>query len=214
MNEIYELIIGDKNLSSWSLRPWLLMTHFDIPFEETLIRLRQPETRAALSRHCPAGKVPVLKLGDLVIWDSLAIFEFLAERHPNSRIWPADPEARTIARCVSAEMHSGFSALRDEFPMNFVNVLGFPQATDGALSDIHRIVAIWIDCRKRFGGGGKFLFGDFSAADAMFAPVASRFRTYEVELSRFGDDGPAAEYRDTIMSMPELRSWTEAARLE
>lgn len=214
MSEIYELIIGDKNYSSWSLRPWLLLKHFGIGFEERLIRLRRPETHAEILTHSPSGKVPALKAGDLIIWDSLAIIEFIAERHPNLAIWPGDPSARAIARCVSAEMHSAFYALRNEFPMDFVNVLGFPQASEKALSDIRRIVAIWIECRQRFGGESGFLFGDFCAADAMFTPVASRFVTYEAELSRFGDDGTAAKYRDTIMAMPELRQWTEAARLE
>ena len=214
MSGNYELIIGNKNTSSWSLRPWLLMQAFNIPFKETLIRLRRPDARSDILRHSPSGKVPALKAGDLVIWDSLAIIEYLSERHPDMAIWPQDAAARAIARSVAAEMHSSFTALRGELPMDFVNVLGFPQASDKVLADIGRIVEIWTDCRNRFGGGGAFLFGDFSAADAMFAPVASRFVTYEVELGRFGDDGRAARYRDTIMAMPELRAWHDAAQLE
>jgi glutathione S-transferase len=149
-----------------------------------------------------------------MIWDSLAIIEYLSERHRDTACWPRDAAARAIARSASAEMHSSFYALRDEFPMDFVRVLGFPQASEKALADIGRIVEIWKDCRARFGEGGAFLFGDFSAADAMFAPVASRFVTYEVELARFGDDGTAARYRDTVMAMPELRAWHDAAQLE
>ncbi len=214
MNGTYELIIGNKNTSSWSLRPWLLMKALGIQFSETLIRLRRPETPAELLRHSPSGKVPVLKSGGLLVWDTLAIVELLAEQHPNKRVWPADRDARAIARCVSAEMHSGFQALRNECPMDFVNVLGYPNASASVLADIERIVAIWKDCRRRFGGGGPFLFGGFSAADAMYAPVASRFRSYEVDLGRFGDDGTAASYRDTMLSMPEMADWAEEAKTE
>jgi glutathione S-transferase len=214
VNGTYELVIGNKNTSSWSLRSWLAMKAFGIPFSETSIRLRQPETPAEILRHSPSGKVPVLKSDGLLIWDTLAIIEFLAEQHPNKPLWPADRDARAIARCVSAEMHSGFQALRNECPMDFINVLGFPDASEAVSADIARIVAIWKDCRRRFGGGGSFLFGGFSVADAMFAPVASRFRTYEVDLNRFGDDGTAASYRDTMMSMPEVVAWAEEARAE
>ncbi len=212
MNVNYQLIIGDKNYSTWSLRPWLVLTAFQIPFEETLVRLRRPETRAEILRHSPSGKVPALKAGDLLIWDSLAIIEFLAEHYPNAGLWPSDAGARAIARSVSAEMHSGFADLRNICPMDFVNVYAFPDASDGLLRDIARIVEIWTDCRRRYGAGGEFLFGAFSAADAMFAPVASRFTTYQVDLARFGDDGTAARYRDTMMAMPEMRAWGEAGR--
>lgn len=214
MSGTYELVIGNKNTSSWSLRPWLVMKAFGIPFNETLIRLRRPETATEILRYSPSGKVPVLKSDGLLIWDTLAIIEFLAEQHPNKRLWPADRDARAIARSVSAEMHSGFQALRNECPMDFINVLGFPDASAPVLADIARIVAIWKDCRQRFGDAGAFLFGAFSAADAMYAPVASRFRTYGVDLSRFGDDGTAASYRDTMMSMPDMVAWAEEARAE
>jgi glutathione S-transferase len=214
MSVNYELVIGDKNYSSWSLRPWLLMKALGIPVSERLIRLRRPETRPEILRHSPAGKVPALKAGDLVVWDSLAIMEFLAERHPNAGVWPADAAARAMARCVSAEMHSGFAALRNECPMDFRSVLGFPDVGEAVRQDIARIVAIWGECRRRFGAGGAFLFGTFSAADAMYAPVASRFVTYEVDLAAFGDDGTAARYRDHIMAMPAMREWGAAAALE
>lgn len=214
MSGTYELVIGNKNGSSWSLRPWLVMTAFAIPFGETLIRLRRPETPAELLRHSPSGKVPVLKSNGLLVWDSLAIIEFLAEQHPNKGLWPADVAARATARCVSAEMHAGFQALRNECPMDFARIRDFPDASPQALADIERVVGIWTDCRRRFGADGAFLFGTFSAADAMFAPVASRFRTYQVDLSRFGDDGTAARYRDTMMGMPEMLAWGEAAKAE
>ena len=152
MSGTYELVIGNKNTSSWSLRPWLVMKAFGIPFSETLIRLRRPETPAEVLRHSPSGKVPVLKSDGLLIWDTLAIIEFLAEQHPSKALWPADRDARAIARCVSAEMHSGFQALRERMPMDFINVLGFPDASEAVSADIARIVAIWKDCRRRFGG--------------------------------------------------------------
>jgi glutathione S-transferase len=210
----YELVIGDKNYSSWSLRPWLVLKAFGIPFAERLVRLRRPQTKAEILTRSPSGKVPALRTGDLVVWDSLAIMEFLAERHPNAGIWPADPKARTIARCVSAEMHSGFAALRNECSMDFRSVLGFPEVSDAVRQDIARIVAIWIDCRRRFGASGEFLFGTFSAADAMYAPVVSRFVTYQPDLAAFGDDGTAARYRDWVMAMPAMREWGEAAAVE
>lgn len=214
MHGTYELVIGDKNTSSWSLRPWLVMKVFGIPFSETLIRLRRPETLAEILRHSPAAKVPVLKSDGLLVWDTLAIIEFLAEQHPNKAIWPADAAARAVARSASAEMHSSFQALRNECPMDFVNMPGFPDASAQTLADIGRVVEIWKDCHRRFAAGGAFLFGGFSAADAMFAPVASRFRSYEVDLSRFGDDGTAARYRDTMMSMPEMRAWADDAKTQ
>ena len=214
MHGTYELVIGDKNTSSWSLRPWLVMKVFGIPFSETLIRLRRPKTLAEILRHSPAAKVPVLKSDGLLVWDTLAIIEFLAEQHPNKAIWPADASARAVARSASAEMHSSFQALRNECPMDFVNMPGFPDASAQTLADIARVVEIWKDCHRRFAGGGAFLFGGFSAADAMFAPVASRFRSYDVDLSRFGDDGTAARYRDTMMSMPEMRAWADDAKTQ
>lgn len=214
MSGNYELIIGDKNISSWSLRPWLALKAFSLPFTEISIKLRQPETPASIRRHSPSGKVPALRDGDLVVWDTLAIMEFLAERHPDKPVWPASPEARAIARSISAEMHSGFQALRNECPMDFVHSLPFPEASDNARADIARIVAIWMDCRRRFGGAGPFLFGPFSAADAMYAPVASRFTTYGVDLPAFGDDGAAERYRETMMAMPEMLPWAEESRQE
>jgi glutathione S-transferase len=215
MDEDYELIIGDKRYSSWSLRPWLALEASAIPFKETLIRLRRPETLSEILPHSPSGKVPVLKSGGLAIGDSLAIIEFLAEQHPNKSLWPTDRAARAIARSISAEMHSSFQALRNEFPMDFISTLDFPHNASGpARADIARIVAIWQASRREFGTGGDFLFGAFSAADAMYAPVVSRFRTYQVDLPAFGDDGTAARYRDVMMALPAMLSWAEGARAE
>ncbi len=214
MTDNYELVIGSRRISSWSLRPWLLLKMLGIPFRENLIPLRTPETKAAILRHSPSGKVPVLKADGLLVWDSLAICEFIADAHPSKQVWPEAQEAQAVARSVSAEMHSGFAALREELPMDFMNVHPFPTASGQAQADIRRIVAIWRDCRARFGSEGDFLFGDFSAADAIYAPVASRFHSYSADLAAFGDDGAAARYRNTLMSLPAMAEWGELAKAE
>jgi glutathione S-transferase len=210
----YTLLIGDKNYSSWSLRPWLALKHFGIPFAEERIRLRQPDSRAAILEHSPSGKVPALKTNGLVVWDSLAILEFLAERHSELGLWPKDGETRAIARAVSAEMHAGFSALRDDMAMDLLTRLPCPPLSAGLEGNIRRIVQIWRDVRIRFGASGPFLFGGFSCADAMYAPVATRLRTYGIDLTAFGDDGTAADYAETILAMAELAEWTNGAQAE
>jgi glutathione S-transferase len=210
----YELTIGDKNISSWSLRPWLAMRHAGIPFREVNIRLRTPETKAHILRYSPAGKVPVLLAGGQAIWDSLAILEFLAEAHPEARLWPQQRQARAHARSVAAEMHSGFQALREHCPMDLVRRLPKSTLPDAVGADVRRIVGLWRDCRRRHGTGGDFLFGAFSAADAMYAPVASRFRTYLPDLGAYGDDGTARAYVDTIFALPAMAEWEAAARLD
>jgi glutathione S-transferase len=210
----YTLIIGDKNFSSWSLRPWLAMARAGIPFAEERIWLRQPESKAAILRHSPSGKVPALKTNGLVVCDSLAILEYLAERHPELGLWPQEPAARAVARSASAEMHSGFMALRNDMSMDLLAGLPTPPITEALEGDIRRIVSIWREARATHGGGGPFLFGGFSNADAMFAPVATRFRTYGVDLATFGDDGSAAAYAEAILALPEMASWTEGAEAE
>ena len=210
----YTLIIGDKNFSSWSLRPWIAMKRFGIPFAEERIRLRQPESRSAILCHSPSGKVPALKTNGLVVCDSLAILEYLAERHPELHMWPQDAEARALARSISAEMHSGFVALRNEMSMELLAHFPTPPIGDELARDISRIVAIWRETRARYGAEGPFLFGAFSNADAMYAPVATRFRTYGVDLAAFGDDGKAAAYAEAILASPEMAEWTEGAEAE
>lgn len=210
----YTLVIGDKNLSSWSLRPWLALKQCGIPFAEECIRLRQLDSKAEILRHCPSGKVPALKTKTGVVWDSLAILDYLAERHPEHSLWPQDEEARAAARSISAEMHSGFATLRNEMPMDLLSKLPSPPCGAALEADIGRIAAIWKDTRARFGQGGPFLFGAFSNADAMYAPVATRFRTYGVDLGRFGDDGTAAAYAEAILALPAMAEWTEGARDE
>ena len=210
----YTLVIGDKNFSSWSLRPWLAMKHCSIPFAEERIRLRQPDSKPEILRHSPAGKVPALKTRLGVIFESLAILEYLAERHPEHALWPLDEEARAAARSLASEMHAGFATLRNEMSMDLLGRLPSPLVSAALEADIRRIAAIWKDARARFGKGGPFLFGAFSNADAMYAPVATRFRTYGVDLHRFGDDGTAAAYADAILALPAMEDWTEGAQRE
>ncbi|HKA46947.1 MAG TPA: glutathione S-transferase family protein [Methyloceanibacter sp.] len=214
MSAKYTLVIGDKNFSSWSLRPWIAMKHCGIPFAEERVRLRQTESKAAILRVSPSGKVPALKTNGLVVCDSLAILEFLAERYPEFQLWPGDADARAIARSISAEMHAGFVPLRNEMSMDLLASFPTPQLNEELDRDIRRIVAIWREARARYGAAGPFLFGAFTNADAMYAPVATRFRTYGVELSAFGDDGEAAAYAETILAMPEMAEWTAGAEEE
>jgi glutathione S-transferase len=208
------LVIGDKNLSSWSLRPWLALKVCGIPFTEERIRLRQPDSKAEILRNSPSGKVPVLKTKVGLVWDSLAILEYLAERHPEKALWPRSEEARAAARCISAEMHAGFATLRNDMPMDLLSRLPAPPLGSALEADIKRIVAIWKEARSRFGQSGPFLFGAFTNADAMYAPVATRFRTYGVELAEFGDNGSAADYAAALLGLPAMAKWTEGAKRE
>jgi glutathione S-transferase len=208
------LVIGNKTWSSWSLRPWLVLKRFQVPFKEIQVQLRQAETKPALLRHSPAGKVPVLQDGDLLIWDSLAIIEYVADLYPDKPIWPRDRIARGVARAVSAEMHSGFQQLREVCPMDLFAKKPMETFPEGVEHNIRRIVQSFRDCRSTYGANGPFLFGAFSAADAMYAPVCSRFRTYVPDLERFGDDGTAAAYNETIFAMPEMAEWAEGAKSE
>lgn len=206
----FVLHIGNKNLSSWSLRAWLVMKQADIPFREHLIRLDEPESRANLGASSPSGLVPCLEHGDVVVWDSLAIAEYLNDLFPEKGLWPADRAARAHARAVSAEMHSGFAQLRTVWPMVFAREGMRHIAPTGVKHDIERIVAIWTECRSRFGADGPFLFGAFSIADAMYAPVVSRFSTYgPLDLP-----DAARAYMDSIKELPAMREWGDGARAE
>lgn len=203
------LIIGNKNYSSWSLRPWLAMKVAGIAFEESLIALDTPDFKAQVAAISGAGKVPVLIDGDTHVWDSLAILEYLAEKFPTARMWPDQQRARAHARAVAAEMHSGFLPLRRHLPMN-IRRLVKPRTLDAAAAaDVARIDAIWKECRAQFGGSGAFLYGEFGAADAMYAPVVWRFHTYAVEVS-----AAARAYMDAVMALPASGEWREAARRE
>lgn len=208
------LVIGTKSWSSWSLRPWLLMKQMGLAFDEIVVELRSPATAAAIARHSPSGKVPVLIDGDQVVWESLAIVEYLAERHPRLGIWPQGAHARAVARSVAAEMHAGFQPLRQHCPMDINAMHLVPADATAITNDVRRIVAMWRDCRARFGANGPFLFGAFCAADAMYAPVVSRFVSYDIDPAAAGDgDGSARAYMDAIWALPALDHWrADAAR--
>jgi glutathione S-transferase len=209
----YKLVIGNKNTSSWSLRPWLAMRHAGIAFEEIDIDLRAADAKVQILAYSPSGKVPALLVGGgRVVWDSLAIIEHLAEAHP--ALWPRAAAARALARSVSAEMHSGFPALREHCPMNILGRKPKARLPKPVAADVRRIVATWQDCRRQHGGPGPFLFGRFSAADAMYAPVASRFRTYLPDLAPYGDDGTARAYVEAMFALPEMAEWEEGARAQ
>jgi glutathione S-transferase len=210
----YRLVIGNKAWSSWSLRPWLVLKRFGLPFREVNVKLRQSDTKSQILAFSAAGKVPALFAGEMLIWDSLGIVEFLADRHPDLPIWPREKDARAIARCAAAEMHSGFQALREHCPMDFLSIKPMESLPETAELNVRRVIALWIDCRKRFGSSGEFLFSEFSAADAMYAPVASRFKTYIPDLARYGDDGTACRYVEALFALPEMNEWAEGAREE
>jgi len=204
------LIIGNKNYSSWSLRPWIAMKVAGIAFDEHVISLDDPGFRDTVRKISPAGKVPALDDGGVHVWESLAILEYLAERFPGAGLWPGDPVARAHARAIAAEMHAGFVSLRRECPMNVWRPTRPTALSADTSADVARIEAIWADCRGRFGQGGNFLFGhSFSAVDAMYAPVVSRFATYGIGV------GPASRaYMEAVMALPAWQEWTAAARRE
>ena len=203
------LIIGNKNYSSWSLRPWLALREAGLEFKEVLIALDEPGFKAEILKHSPSGRVPALVHGDLTVWDSLAICEYVAEQAPGALLWPKDPGARALARTVSAEMHSGFEALRTHMPLNVRSRFTGKGREAGVQEDINRIRAIWRLCREQHGKGGPFLFGGFTIADAMYAPVVSRFRTFEVELGHVEQT-----YCDAIWSLDAMKEWETAAENE
>ena len=203
------LVIANKTYSSWSLRAWLALKRTAEAFEEIVIPLDRPETAAEIALHTPAGKVPVLKDGAMTVWDSLAIVEYLAERFPAAKLWPEAADARAHARAVTAEMHAGFQALRQNMPMNVRASKPGRGRTPEVEADVARIAQLWRDCRARFGQGGPFLFGPFSAADCFYAPVVTRFVTYGVTL-----DPVCQAYADAVLVWPALVEWCTAARAE
>jgi len=204
-----KLVIVNKAYSSWSLRPWLLMAHLHIPFEETLVNMYDDKGKRALRRHSPTGKAPVLHDGEIRVWESLAIVEYLAEKYPAKLIWPRTRAARAHARALASEMHAGFVAMRRELPTNFRREPKAVALSDAAQADIRRIEDAWADARRRFGRGGPFLFGRFSAADAMFAPVVNRLHAYDVKVKK-----PTREYMEAIMALPAWTAWHADAATE
>ncbi|WP_091740276.1 glutathione S-transferase family protein [Phenylobacterium immobile] len=201
-----ELVIGTKAWSTWSLRPWLVAKHAGAPFQETLVALRRGEaTEAELLTHSGSGKAPVLKDDGLTVWDSMAICEYLAEKFPEARLWPTDPVARALGRSAAAEMHAGFSSLRGECPMDLAAQPHHATLSDATAKDIRRISALWNELLGRF--GGPFLLGEWSIVDAVYTPVASRFFTYGVRLSDYGDTGLAGAYAERLLETPEFQAW-------
>ena len=204
------IYLGNKNYSSWSLRPWLVLKHTGVAFDEVVIPLYEPTSKATIMKYSPSGTVPALRHGELVVWDSLAICEYLAESFPTFQLWPRDHDARAVARSVCAELHSGFQALRAHLPMNVRSSFPNRGVTPEVQAEVNRVMSIWRDCRKRFGEGkGDFLFGHFSIADATYAPLVTRFRTYKLELER-----DAETYCETITALPAMQEWIAAARNE
>jgi glutathione S-transferase len=205
-----QLVIGNKNYSSWSMRPWLALRANNIAFEEVFIPLYTGDAdKQRILSFTHSGKVPALIDGDVTIWDSLSIIEYVAERYLEARIWPDDRARRAHARSVSAEMHSGFMALRNECGMNLHRPVGAVVLSPDARANVARVQQIWIECRERYGKLGPFLFGAFGGADAMFAPVVHRFRTYAIEVA------PEAQaYMDTMMALPAFQQWTREALAE
>lgn len=204
------LAIGNKNYSSWSMRPWMALKAAGIAFDEVVIPLYTGAAdKQRILDFTASGKVPALVDGDITVWDSLAIIEYAADRFPDARLWPQDIAARAHARSVSAEMHSGFMALRNECGMNIHRPVGPKKLSDDAKANIARIQQIWTECRAQYGGQGSYLFGAFSGADAMYAPVVHRFRTYAIEVS------PQVQaYMDTMLANAAFREWTDAALAE
>ncbi|MEZ5844663.1 MAG: glutathione S-transferase family protein [Hyphomicrobiaceae bacterium] len=209
------LTIGNKVYSSWSFRPWIMLRHLGVPFSETVIQLRDGSTKDRILKHSPSGKVPCLVDGDVTVWDSLAILEYLAERFPARHVWPADAKARALARAIAAEMHSGFQALRQACPMTITKRYQARERAPEVMADVARITAIWGEARERFGGNaqgaaaGPFLFGAFSAADAMYAPVVSRLHSYSIPL-----DPVSQAYVDAMRGLPAYRDWVAGAVAE
>ena len=203
------LIIGNRNYSSWSLRAWLALEATGQEYDEVVIPLNRPETTTEILRWSPTGRVPALRIGDVVLWDSLAICEHLAETHPDAGLWPAEPVDRAAARSVVAEMHSGFVALRKHMPMNLRASYPGAGREPGVDEDIARITTIWEECRATYGVGGDLLFGRFTIADAFYAPVVSRFITYGVSPS-----GIAGDYLKTVWALPAMSDWADKARAE
>jgi glutathione S-transferase len=204
-----KLIVANKAYSSWSQRAWILLAHFKIPFEETVIPLDLPETHARILKHSPNGKVPALIDGPIAVWESLSVIEYVAETHPEKAIWPRGKAARAHARSLAAEMHAGFQALRQACPANFRRPVRKLALSEAAEADVVRIEAAWAHARKTFGKAGPFLFGRFCAADAMFAPVVNRLHIYDVPVSR-----RTREYMAAVMALPAWKAWVADAEAE
>lgn len=216
MSAHYTLVVGTKDWSSWSLRPYLALRAIGVPFEEVVVQLRHtdsPSTKELIRTHSSAGRVPVLKIaessGTMTVWDSLAICETLAERHPEAHLWPADIATRATARSYAAEMHSGFPDLRDQLPMDFARRLPTPALRDATKEQIQRVLSSWEEALAQHHAKGGFLFGGFSIADCMYGPVASRFTTYNIEMP-----DASRRYVERMMALPAMKDWGAASKAE
>ena len=210
-----ELVIGTKTWSTWSLRPWLVLKHLDVPFTETVVPLRQAEglTEASIKAHSPSGLVPALKDGDLVVYDSLAICEYLAEAYPQAGLWPADKAARALARAAASEMHSGFASLRGECPMDLAMEPKVAELSLATHKNLRRIAELFDAMLERF--GGPYLAGEtWGIVDAFYTPLATRLRTYGVKLTDFGDTGAGGAYVERLLQRPEFKAWEVDAAAE
>jgi glutathione S-transferase len=205
----YKLYLGNKNYSSWSLRAWLVLKQCGVAFDEEVVPLREADTQTAIRRHSPSGKLPALEVGELVICESIAIAEYLAEKFPDAKLWPADRATRATARAIAAEMHAGFVELRKSVPMNCRHPVKLKSLTEPVQADIDRMTGIWADCRARHGATGPLLFGAFTIPDAMFVPEAIRLSGAGVELPP-----PAKDYVDALLALPALAEWQAAAATE
>ena len=204
-----KLVIANKAYSSWSLRPWILLAHFKIPFEEIVVPLDLPDTRKRILKHAPTAKCPSLHDGLISVWESLAIVEYVAEKYPDRAIWPKAKAARAHARSLSSEMHAGFQALRQHCPTNFRRPVRKLELTEAAEADVARIEEAWAHARRTYGKAGPFLFGRFSAADAMFAPVVNRLHVYDVKVKKATRD-----YMNAVMALPAWKAWINDAEAE
>jgi glutathione S-transferase len=203
------LVIANKNYSSWSFRPWIAMKVAGIGFEETVIPLREPGSKELILSFSPAGKVPILIDGDVRVWESLAILEYLAEQHPQATLWPSQKSARSHARALAAEMHAGFVPLRRLCPMNMWRPVKQRELTPEVMADVRRIDSLWTECRSRFGGSGPFLCGNFGVVDAMYAPIVSRFHTYDIAVG-----AASRAYMQAVMALPAWSEWRAEALKE
>jgi glutathione S-transferase len=204
-----KLVIANKAYSSWSLRPWILLAHFKIPFEEIVVPLDLPDTRKRILKHAPTAKCPSLHDGLISVWESLAIVEYVAEKYPDRAIWPKAKAARAHARSLSSEMHAGFQALRQHCPTNFRRPVRKLELTEAVEADVARIEEAWAHARRTYGKAGPFLFGRFSAADAMFAPVVNRLHVYDVKVKKATRD-----YMNAVMALPAWKAWINDAEAE
>ena len=206
MSDDLHLVVGNRLYSSWSLRASMLLRAFAIPFRETVIAMYRTDTRERMLAHGPTGKVPVLIDGDITVWESLAIMEYVADRFPDHSIWPADRAARAHARSAASEMHAGFTGLRSACPMNLTKRFECKDRGEDVESDVERLITLWREARERFGASGPFLYGAFSAADAMYAPVVTRLDTYSFDMPT-----DIREYMEAVLAHPAFLSWRDDA---